>query len=139
MNPRTFRAISGNASLILASIVQTPQKPVGVVHASIGMGYDLADDVGDDLFDGLTEEGVFVVRASWHGTGEDAEFLVDDIRPLDSTERACIQADRDLGAAVIAWLEGEWSDASCQCGRPGRDHAAHAAGIGFGACPQEVG
>lgn len=131
----TFHGDGRGPSYLLVSLIQTGGRPVLHVHAAIVVESNMEIE-HEPCFAELEEEGVFVLRAVWEGSGEDSELVIDEVRPLNDLERECIEANNAIEAAVLAWLEGEWADVECTCGHPGREHARHTPEVGFGACPE---
>lgn len=137
MPPKALTFGVTGPSCLLVSLVRGAERTVMYVHAAILAESMDAQLVDEPCFADIDEEGVFVIRVAWDGSGEDSEVVIDEIRPLNALERACIEANLDLAAAVLAWLEGEWADIACSvCGRLGREHVRHTPEFGFGACPE---
>lgn len=125
----------GGPSLALVIFVRgsSPDRSHVEVLTSMGHGMYCAQDNCDlnaswaaqELYEDDCQDGLYVLECRWHGSGEDQEFLVDVVRPLNDEERECVRANRSTAAIVHAWLPA-WAEVPCLfCGRAGEEHCGH--------------
>ena len=113
-------------SLILVAFMESTEDSEAHVEvlASMGTGYEWAVD-GDrgatmnefadtiDCGDENSEDGLYVLLCGWIGTGEDTEYIVHEVRKLDSEERSWVHANADFRGVECYWATTHWKEVEC--------------------------